>query len=47
MKSYLIVALAVLERTVVHMDMANLANIVRYSAKSLIQRVSKNPNNYR
>lgn len=47
MKSYLTVTLAVLEGTIVHMDMANLAYIVRHSAKPLTQRVSKNPNTYR
>lgn len=47
MKSYLTTTLAVLERTIVLMDKENLANIVRNSAKFLIQSVSKNPNTYR
>lgn len=47
MKSYFTITLAVLEGIIVHMDKANLANIVRNSAKSLFQRVSKNPNTYR
>ena len=46
-KSYFTITLAVLEGTIVHTDKANLANIVRSSAKPLVQRVSKNPNTYR
>lgn len=41
MKSYFTITLAVLEGTIVQMDNANLANILRNSATSVIQRVSK------